>query len=74
MQSYNVALPYHASAWEIVQLYYVLIFPYLSKATIFNILIYIYLYLKVIDITKSRKFPRNLCKTQALTGNPGIST
>jgi len=48
---------------KMVHVYCVLIFSYLSISTVYNILIYIYLYLKVINISKSRKFPRDLCKT-----------
>jgi len=34
--------------------------------TIFNIFDYIYLYLKVININKPRKFPHDRCRSQAL--------
>lgn len=50
----------------IVQLNFELIFAYLPKPTIFNILLYIYLYLKVINISKTRKFTREYCRFEGL--------
>jgi hypothetical protein len=51
---------------KMVELNNQLISVYLSRSTLYNILLYISLSLKVINIIKSRKFPRDLCKPQAL--------
>jgi hypothetical protein len=50
-----------------------LIFLFLSKMTLFDILLYIYLYLEVININKSRKFRHDLCERLILRRDPRIS-
>ena len=50
----------------IVQLNFELISAYPPKLTYYNILLYIYLYLKVINISKTRKFTREYCRFEGL--------
>lgn len=51
---------------KLVELNYQLIFADLFKSTLYNILLYMYLYLTVISINKPREFPRGWCKTEVL--------
>jgi ABC-type amino acid transport system permease subunit len=48
---------------KLVQLNFELFSIYLSNGTIYYIFIHMYLYLKVINISKLRKFPRDQCRT-----------
>lgn len=58
---------------KLVQLNFELIFSYFVKVTNFNILLYIYLYLQIINVNKPRKIPRDQCKTYALLREAQIS-
>jgi hypothetical protein len=62
-----IASPLAGEGAKLVQLNFELFSIYLSNLTIYYISTYIYLYLKVINIFKSRKFPRDQCKIAALT-------
>ena len=66
MQDHNVVLPNRTNAWKMLELKYQVIFSSLPISTFCNILLCIYLYLKVIIISKSRKFQHDLCKTWTL--------
>ena len=65
MDSFNNSSTFYAiddnqcTRTKLVQLNIELISSHLSRLTIFNILLYIYLYLKVININKPREFTRD---------------
>lgn len=58
---------------KLVELNYQPISLYLPKTTIFNILLYIYLYLQITDINKPHELPRDQCKTEGLLKDRQIS-